>query len=108
MRATQTKHQAQPKVPPDANEGEGNHTAARRYDAGVEKTAKSGDVKRLAREAARALDGPEGKALKDAENTARGGPSAIRAPSASRDSLDRAEDEGMTAPAPKKETKVQK
>ena len=52
---------------PNALEGEGSYTAARRYDEGAARTAASGDVERLAREAANALDDPaEGPGLKDA------------------------------------------
>jgi len=51
----------------DANEGEGNRTAARNYDAGVAKTVKSGKVEEKAREAAEALDGEEGDELRGAE-----------------------------------------
>ncbi len=102
MRPNQTKPQAQPKTAPQKNEGEGNHTAARRYDAAAEKTAKSGNVEQLAEKAKRALDGKEGDALRDAEIVASKGPGAMRAVAPSRDALDRAEDEGMTAPAPVK------
>ncbi len=51
----------------DANEGEGNRTAARRYDAGVAETVASGKVDEAARQAEEALDGPEGDALREAE-----------------------------------------
>lgn len=55
----------------DRNEGEGSRTAARRYQAGVARTVASGDVERLAREAARSLDGPEGGGLRRAEAKAK-------------------------------------
>jgi len=48
------------------NEGEGSRSAARRYDAAVERM----DPKRvdeLAKKAQRALEGPEGEALRKAE-----------------------------------------
>ncbi|HTJ65469.1 MAG TPA: hypothetical protein VL899_16830 [Alphaproteobacteria bacterium] len=49
------------------NEGEGNRTAARAYNKGVQDFEKTGQVEKKAREAADALNGPEAKALKDAE-----------------------------------------
>ncbi|HMJ54811.1 MAG TPA: hypothetical protein VK540_22175 [Polyangiaceae bacterium] len=55
------------------NEGEGNRTAARRYDRAVEKTVKSGTVTEKARAAARALEGPEGSELRRAEAQAKRG-----------------------------------
>jgi len=55
------------------NEGEGNRTAARRYDHAVEKTVKSGIVPEKARAAARALDGPEGREIRRAEAQAKRG-----------------------------------
>ncbi|MFT3764424.1 MAG: hypothetical protein QM820_02735 [Minicystis sp.] len=51
----------------DANEGEGNRTAARRYDEGVAETIASGKVDEAAEEAAKALDGAEGEELREAE-----------------------------------------
>jgi hypothetical protein len=70
-----------PRAAPNAgtgqkNEGEGNRTAARRYDQGVEKTVKSGTVPEKARAAARALDGPEGDELRRAEAQAKRGKTA--------------------------------
>ena len=53
------------------NEGEGSRTAARRYGRAVEKTVKSGVVAEKAREAARALEGPEGSELRRAEALAK-------------------------------------
>jgi len=58
------------------NEGEGNRTAARRYDRAVETTVKSGVVPEKARAAARALDGPEGGELRRAEAQAKRGKTA--------------------------------
>ncbi len=50
------------------NEGEGSRTAARRYDQGVEEAGKDQKhVEQLAKEAAEALDGPEGEELRKAE-----------------------------------------
>jgi len=54
-----------------ANEGEGSRTAARRYNAGVQKTIKEGHVAEKAREAARALNGAEGPSLRRAEAEAK-------------------------------------
>jgi hypothetical protein len=48
-------------------EGEGSYSGTRQYDAGVEKTVKSGKVERKAKEAKQAVEGPEGEALKRAE-----------------------------------------
>lgn len=50
-----------------ANEGEGSRSAARAYNEGGAKTEKSGKVEEKAREAAEALDGPEGAELRHAE-----------------------------------------
>ena len=50
-----------------ANEGEGNRTAARHYEEATRDFVKKGGVDEKAREAARAVDGPEGEALKRAE-----------------------------------------
>lgn len=44
-----------------------NREGARRYDEGVRENARSGASDRQAREAARAIDGPEGEELRDAE-----------------------------------------
>ncbi len=52
---------------PSENEGEGSYTAARAYNAETEKFAKSGRVKEKAREAQKAVDGPEAAELKRAE-----------------------------------------
>ena len=49
------------------NEGEGNRTAAREYNKGVQDFVKTGQVKKKAREAADALDGPEATELRQAE-----------------------------------------
>jgi len=58
------------------NEGEGNKTAARRYDRAVQQTVRSGTVATKAREAVRALDGPEGGELRRAEALAKRGKTA--------------------------------
>jgi hypothetical protein len=49
------------------NQGEGNREAARRYNEGVKKHIKKGDVQQQAAEAERALDGPEKDELQEAE-----------------------------------------
>lgn len=49
------------------NEGEGNKTAARRYNEKTEQFAKSGKVEEKAREAAKALDGDKRRELEQAE-----------------------------------------
>ena len=50
-----------------ANEGEGNRTAAKAYNKGVQDFEKTGQVEKKAREAADALDGPEAAELRKAE-----------------------------------------
>lgn len=47
--------------------GEGNYDATRRYDQGVERSVKKGNVEELAKKAERALEGSEGKELREAE-----------------------------------------
>ncbi len=54
-------------------EGEGNHTADRRYREGVERSVKGGGLEEHAKEAARALDGPEGDELREAQEATRNG-----------------------------------
>jgi len=48
------------------NEGEGNKTAARAFYMAQRSFVQSGEVEEKAREAERALDGPEGQALEKA------------------------------------------
>jgi hypothetical protein len=55
------------------NEGEGNKTADREYRKGTEEFVKSGRVAAQAQNAAEALDGAEGKQLRDAEEKGRAG-----------------------------------
>lgn len=50
-----------------ANEGEGNKTAAREYNKSQQRFVKSGRVDEKAREAERAVDGPERDELEKAE-----------------------------------------
>ena len=55
-------------------DGDGiNREGARRYDQGVREHARSGAPEREARDAARALDGPEGDDLRDAEREGKAG-----------------------------------
>jgi hypothetical protein len=49
------------------NEGEGNRTAAKQYNDAQKRFAESGKVEAAAKDAARAVDGPEGGELRDAE-----------------------------------------
>jgi hypothetical protein len=55
------------------NEGEGNKTADRAYRKGTEAFIKSGRVDKQAHKAAEAVDGDEGKALREAEEKGRRG-----------------------------------
>lgn len=68
--------QKSPATAGQRNEGEGNKTAARRYNRAVEETVRSGAFVKKAREAARALSGPEGSELRRAESLAKKGKSA--------------------------------
>ena len=49
------------------NEGEGNHTAAKQYNDAQKGFAESGTVEQAAKDAAQAVDGPEGSGLRQAE-----------------------------------------
>lgn len=49
------------------NEGEGNKTAARRYNKAQKEFAEKGQVDQKAREAEKALEGDEGRELERAE-----------------------------------------
>jgi hypothetical protein len=53
--------------PKQPNEGEGNRTAARRYDAATEQYIASGRTDAAAKAALEAVEGPEGDALRAAE-----------------------------------------
>ena len=55
-------------MPTQANEGEGNRTAARAYNKDTQDFIKSGKVDEKAREAANAVDGPEAGELQKAED----------------------------------------
>ncbi len=57
-----------PTDPELQNEGEGSRSATKRYDEAAEQAAKDPEhVKKAAQKAAEALKGPEGKALREAE-----------------------------------------
>ena len=47
--------------------GEGNYDASRRYREGLESSVEKGDAKELAEKAKKALEGDEGKDLREAE-----------------------------------------
>ena len=65
MSVHEKKSSADPEL---KNEGEGSRTATRRYDQGAEQAAKNpGHVKKAAQEAQKALEGSEGKSLREAE-----------------------------------------
>ena len=49
------------------NEGEGNKSAARRYNQASQQFARSGRVRKQAAAARKAIDGPENKDLRKAE-----------------------------------------
>jgi hypothetical protein len=59
--------QSIPKQGGQANEGEGNKTAARNYNREQRDFVKSGQVDKKAKEAEKAVDGPEAASLRDAE-----------------------------------------
>ena len=59
----------------DQLEGEGSYTGTRNYDKHVAEHIQNEDVSELAEEARKALEGPEGEALREAEKQAKKGPS---------------------------------
>jgi hypothetical protein len=61
MATTQTQTES------PVNEGEGNKRAARKYNDAQQRFVKSGQVEEAARDAERALEGPERQELLDAE-----------------------------------------
>jgi hypothetical protein len=52
-------------------EGEGSYSAARRYREGLARSEQEGRADELAQEAKKAVDGPEGPALREAEERAK-------------------------------------
>jgi hypothetical protein len=71
----------------DANEGEGNRTAARRYNRATEEYARSGRVEPAAKAAEKALEGPERAELERAEEAGKAKASDIER-EADREGLD--------------------
>ncbi|HUK59693.1 MAG TPA: hypothetical protein VLV50_10725 [Stellaceae bacterium] len=59
------------KATPQRNEGEGNRTAARRYDKAQQEFVKRGKVEEKARESERAVERDERKELERAEQEGR-------------------------------------
>lgn len=53
--------------------GEGNYDATRRYRKGLEESVEKGNAEKLAEEARKALEGPEGDELREAEEEAKHG-----------------------------------
>jgi hypothetical protein len=64
---TKAGDQLRSKTQKSKNEGEGNVTAARAYNAETRKFIKSGRVASKAQEAKKAIEGPEGPSLRQAE-----------------------------------------
>lgn len=72
-KATPQKQAGAGKATTEGLEGEGSYSATHRYDAGVARSVAKGDTEKLAEEAAKALDGPEGAELRQAEQSAKHG-----------------------------------
>ena len=66
----------------DGVEGEGSYTAARRSREGLERSVREDHTEELARQAAKALDGPEGASLRAAEDLAKHGKTTEARPDA--------------------------
>jgi hypothetical protein len=62
-----------PQKSPQAVEGEGSYIATRKYNAEAEAWAKSGAAEEAGKAASKALDGPEGPALRQADAAGRAG-----------------------------------
>jgi hypothetical protein len=62
----------------EPNEGEGNRTAARRYDEATRRYIAEGHGPSAAEEAERALDGKEGEELREAERIGRAGTPKVK------------------------------
>lgn len=60
--------------------GEGDYEATRRYDEGLKKSVEKGDAEKLAEEAKKALEGPEGEELRKAEEIGKQGGEAKPGP----------------------------
>ncbi len=63
-----------PQKPASPIEGEGSYTGTRKYNAELEQWVKSGPIEESAKAASRAIDGPEGQELRQAEQIGRSGP----------------------------------
>jgi len=61
------------KATTNATEGEGSRTATRAYDEGLAKSVNAGKSTELGEKASKALDGPEGDALREAERIGKTG-----------------------------------
>lgn len=57
----------------DRVQGEGNYDATRRYNEGLKRSVEKGNADELAEKAKRALEGPEGKELREAEEIGKQG-----------------------------------
>jgi hypothetical protein len=57
----------------DGVQGEGNYDATHRYNKGVEQSVEKGNSEELAEKAKKALEGPEGDELRDAEEQGKQG-----------------------------------
>jgi hypothetical protein len=57
-----------------AMEGEGSRTGTHAYNDDLAKSVKAGKSSELGEEARKALEGPEGDALREAERAAKAGP----------------------------------
>lgn len=88
-------------------QGEGNYDASRKYDEGLQRYVREGNSDEAADRARKALEGPEGPALRLAEDAAKRGPN-VAAPStpskAEREPKERKERKTQKEPA-KKATK---
>jgi hypothetical protein len=56
-------------------EGEGSYTATHHYNEGVRESVKKGDIEKLGQAAEKALEGPEGEELRQAEKAGKQGQS---------------------------------
>jgi hypothetical protein len=68
----------------DKVEGEGSYSATRNYNQHVAESIERGDIHSGAEDALRAVEGPEGKDLKRAEEQAKQGPAQVAPPAATR------------------------
>lgn len=87
------------------NEGEGNRTAARRYNEATREFIDSGKVGEAARKAKEAVDGPEGEELRKAEAAVSGKGKGRPPMPTEGEEVRRAEAEGMCHPQGPAESK---